>query len=50
MTDCCNSAQVQSSYSAMSTALKEAILTTSELIYNISQVISDFKEFKVDIE
>ena len=49
MVDCCNSDQVQSSYVAMTSALKEIIIAAHEVFYNISQVISDldFKEFKV---
>ena len=49
MVDCCNSDQVQSSYFAMTNALKEFIISAHEVFNNISQVISDldFKEFKV---
>ena len=49
MVDCCNSDQVQSSYFAMTNALKEIIISAYEVFNNISQVISDldFKEFKV---
>lgn len=48
MVDCCNSDQVQSSYFAMTNALKEIIISAHEVFNNISQVISDldFKEFK----
>ena len=50
MTDCCNSVQVQSSYSAMSSAFKEAILTTSELMNlarSQSQTVAALREADV---
>lgn len=48
MVDCCNSDQVQSSYSAMINSFKEIVVSVLEVLYNISQFLSeiDFRKFK----
>ena len=49
MVDCCNSDQVQSTYSAMISAFKETVVSVLEVFFNISQHISDkdLRSFKV---
>ena len=49
MVDCCNSDQVQSTYSAMISAFKETVVSVLEVFFNISQHISeiDLRNFKV---